>query len=531
MQLQTVKVNILIPLEYDKNDFGKSLEDNFNVSKEQARKCKETGDFGSCEWFHYCFRKKPIEANKQNSDSPMLANQNYQISRIEMDSVVRAAVGLHHKADILYTLLGINQKFQIGKVRILFTGSKAAFLHIETLAFDLAENAALGFINAFSMITSSNPKIQYKKKIDKNTEETVTLTLKTLVQNIVGLQSYLPVSVFKNPIKPYFQICMIGTGDPEEKGLFFESVRSLSKQTSDKGIADKYVYLGKKIYVSRFVGDRTVCIFGDTGICGADNLPFITDIGNGLIKTATENYLTVYVFLAALRLIVEKNDPHDPDIPYLLYAPVHWSDEDNIREFFEECLWENGWKLEKEISKMSDRYHNMKPIEPSGEWTTPIGGGREGHGTTELTGVLPAYSGDAPYVFLSYSHKNADAAIDIISRLQSDGYRVWYDGMIDPGSRFSDRIASRIEECGCFLALLSREYQKSRFCMSEIDYALDEERSVLPVYLEDTQLPSGLRMHFSSLQKIFKYKYSDLELFYQKLYKCQALLLCRDSDR
>jgi hypothetical protein len=87
LQLQTVKVNILIPLEYDKNDFGKSLEDNFNVSKEQARKCKETGDFGSGEWFHYCFRKKPIEANTQNTDSPLLTNRNYQISRIEMDSV------------------------------------------------------------------------------------------------------------------------------------------------------------------------------------------------------------------------------------------------------------------------------------------------------------------------------------------------------------------------------------------------------------------------------------------------------------
>ncbi len=514
MQLQTVKVNILIPLEYDINDFGKSLEDNFNVSKEQARKCKETGDFGSGEWFHYCFRKKPIEANTQNTDSPLLTNRNYQISRIEMDSVVRAAIGLHHNEDIFYTLSGINQKFQIGKVRILFTGSTAAFLHIETFAFDLTESAALGFINAFSMITSSNPKIQYKKKIDKNTEETVTLTLKTLVQNIVQLQSYLPVSVYKNPIKPYFQICMTGTGNPEDKENFFESVRSLSKRASSKSIEDKYVYVGKEPYISRFVGDRAVCIFGDTGICGEDNLPFITDIGNGLIKTATENYLTVYVFLISLQLIIKKNDPCDLDIQYLLNVPMHWSDEDNIREFFEECLWEKGWKLEKEISKKRDSGH----VNYSSIWNPPD--------------IKPAYDGNDPYVFLSYSHRDTEVATGILRQLQSDGFRVWYDNKdLAVGSQYDERISYYVRRCGCFIALLSQEYLKSRYCKKEILFAIRKERTILPIYLEDVQLPDDLDMHIGGLHAISKFDYCDADSFYQKLYECQVLSLCRGSER
>ena len=516
MKLQTVKVNILIPLEYDKNDFGKSLEDNFRVTKEQVTSCKAAGAFDSREWFHYCFRKKPIEANAQNSDSPLLTDRNYQISRIELNSVVRAAVGLHHNESIIYMLSGINQKIRIGKIRILFTGCKSAFLHIETIAFDLTGDAALRFINAFSMITSSNPKIQYKKKIDKNTEKTVTLTLKTLVHNIVELQSYLPVSIYKNPIKPYFQICMTGSGDPEEKGRFFESVRSLSKQTSDKKIADKYVYLGKKIYVSRFVGDRTVCIFGDTGICGADNLRFITDIGNGLIKTATENYLTVYAFLVSLRLIIMKNDPCDPDIQYLLNVPVHWSDEDNIREFFEECLWEKGWKLEISISEMRNRKERTSHS-GAGNGTSP--------GENEL---LPAW--DEPYAFLSYPHKNKEIAMDIIRRLQSDRFRVWYDDLIVPGSDYHDKIAYCIEGCSCFIALLSQEYEESRYCKNEINLALETERPVIPIYLEDTQLSPGIRMRSSWMHRINKYMYFDPEAFYQKMYSCQALLSCRDSE-
>ena len=513
MKLQTVKVNILIPLEYDKNDFGKSLEDNFRVTKEQVTSCKAAGAFDSREWFHYCFRKKPIEANAQNSDSPLLTDRNYQISRIELNSVVRAAVGLHHNESIIYMLSDINQKFRIGKIRILFTGCKSAFLHIETIAFDLTGDAALRFINAFSMITSSNPKIQYKKKIDKNTEKTVTLTLKTLVHNIVELQSYLPVSIYKNPIKPYFQICMTGSGDAEEKEKFFESVRSLSKRASSKSIKAENVYVGKEPYISRFVGDRTACIFGDTGICGEDTLSFITDKGNGLIKTATENYLTVYAFLVSLRLIVKKNDPDDADIQYLKGAPVHWSDEDNIREFFEECLWERGWKLEKEISRKESS-------------------GCVNHSTTENSpDIKPAYNGDDPYVFLSYSHRDTEAAMSIIRQLQSDGFRVWYDNKgLAVGSRFDEGIALYIKRCGCFIALLSQEYFKSRYCRKEILYASRKERPILPIYLEDVQLPDDLDMHIGELHAISKFNYCDTDSFYQKPYECQVLSLCRGSE-
>ncbi|MGN0292415.1 MAG: hypothetical protein ACI4D3_00255 [Lachnospiraceae bacterium] len=40
---------------------------------------------------------------------------------------------------------------------------------------------------------------------------------------------------------------------------------------------------------------------------------------------------------------------------YLLNAPSRLSDEDNIREFFEQCLWNSGWNLSSAISDLKEK--------------------------------------------------------------------------------------------------------------------------------------------------------------------------------
>ena len=535
MKLQTVKLNILIPLEYNKNEFEKSLEKNLTVTKKQAENFKKTGAYGTSEWFHYCFRQKPIEANRQNAKSPMLTDREYLISRIELNSVVRTAVGLHKNENAVYLLPKLDRKFRIGKIRVLFTRSKIAFLHIEITASDLTESAALRFINFFSNVTSRTPQFEYVRRLSKEASEIVKISLKALVQNIVKLQSYLALTVYENPINPYFQICMIGTGEPEEKERFFDSVRSLSKRLSSKAIDDKNVYLGKEQYVSRFVGDRAACIFGDIGICGEDNLSFITDIGNGLVKTATENYLTAYAFLVSLQIIVRKNDPCDPDIKYLLNASEHISDEDNIREFFEKCLWDEGWHLRERISLIRDRVNRLERPDFSYGRSVFRSYKREAQNVI-VDEISPtknmaaeAYSGKEPYIFLSYSHDNFETAMDIVCQLQTDGFRVWYDEELVPGCIFDEVIASHVKRCGCFIPLFSREYLDSAYCMDEIIFALNKKRTILPIYLEDIQLSDDLDMRLSRIHASLKYEYKDRKTFYEKLYDSHAIIPCRCS--
>lgn len=40
--------------------------------------------------------------------------------------------------------------------------------------------------------------------------------------------------------------------------------------------------------------------------------------------------------------------------------------------------------------------------------------------------MITPYHGNKPYIFVSYSHRNMDDAMEIVNQLQSNCYRVWY---------------------------------------------------------------------------------------------------------
>lgn len=231
--IKTVKLNILIPLQYEKSDYSKTTEPNLQLSKEQINSLKDSRLYDSSEWFHYCFRNKPLEANYQMINSPLLNDDNYCISRIEMDSVVRSLTGLHKNENTKYILKGKKDiEFRIGKLRILFTKSSFAFLHIEVYASELPEKDTLLFLNMFGQINNSQPHIEYRRKISKDEEETVKINFKDIILTLINLQSYVPLYLYRNRITPYFQICLVGTCEQDKKLMFFDSVQSLSKRAS-----------------------------------------------------------------------------------------------------------------------------------------------------------------------------------------------------------------------------------------------------------------------------------------------------------
>lgn len=113
--------------------------------------------------------------------------------------------------------------------------------------------------------------------------------------------------------------------------------------------------------------------------------------------------------------------------------------------------------------------------------------------------IMTPYRGKYPYIFMSYSHKDIDAAKEIIAHLQASHYRVWYDEGIDPGSEWDENIASHIRHCGFFVAILSQIYLKSSNCKDELNFARELEKPRLLIYLEDIQLPDGMRMRLGRL--------------------------------
>ncbi len=140
---------------------------------------------------------------------------------------------------------------------------------------------------------------------------------------------------------------------------------------------------------------------------------------------------------------------------------------------------------------------------------------------------ITPYDGKEPYIFISYAHKNNDLVMPVIKRLVADGYRVWYDEGIVPGSEWDNDIAVHLEGCGMLLAMMSPEYMASGNCRDELNYARDLDKPQLLAYLSPVELPSGMRMRLGRLQAVFKYSYEIEDDFYKKIYAAECMIPCR----
>ena len=137
--------------------------------------------------------------------------------------------------------------------------------------------------------------------------------------------------------------------------------------------------------------------------------------------------------------------------------------------------------------------------------------------------LLRPYEGTLPYLFVSYAHKNDAAVLEIISILQSRGFRVWYDEGIEAGSEWPESIASHLERAQLVLAFLSPAYLRSDNCRKEMHYALTKRKPVINVYLEPTELSPGMEMQIGNLFALMKYTYPSEEYFYDKLFSAELL--------
>ena len=68
---------------------------------------------------------------------------------------------------------------------------------------------------------------------------------------------------------------------------------------------------------------------------------------------------------------------------------------------------------------------------------------------------FPAYKGDEPYIFVSYAHDDAERVYPEITRLRNEGFNIWYDEGISPGSTWRDEVALALTQCSVFLYFIT----------------------------------------------------------------------------
>lgn len=140
--------------------------------------------------------------------------------------------------------------------------------------------------------------------------------------------------------------------------------------------------------------------------------------------------------------------------------------------------------------------------------------------------MAAVYEGREPYIFVSYSHKNADRVKPLIAQMQRRGCRVWYDTGIQGGKEWPAVIAEHIKNCSCFMLFLTPDYVQSHNCRQEIHYALKTQREILPIYLSEVELGHGLDMQLSPIHALHFEHESRSENILRGIFNVSAVRAC-----
>jgi Tol biopolymer transport system component len=122
-----------------------------------------------------------------------------------------------------------------------------------------------------------------------------------------------------------------------------------------------------------------------------------------------------------------------------------------------------------------------------------------------------AYQGSDPYIFVSYSHKDAGAVFTELSWLRDQGFNIWYDEGIKPGSEWRSELADAIQGCHLFLYFVTSNSVESEHCVRETNFALEQNRTILAVHLEETAVPSSLSFSLGGTQAVLRYELTELD--------------------
>ncbi|MEJ2090226.1 MAG: toll/interleukin-1 receptor domain-containing protein, partial [Gammaproteobacteria bacterium] len=118
---------------------------------------------------------------------------------------------------------------------------------------------------------------------------------------------------------------------------------------------------------------------------------------------------------------------------------------------------------------------------------------------------FPAYRGSENFVFVCYSHRDAEDVYREIDAIHQAGTYVWYDEGIRPGSEWTDELAAAITDCSRVLFFVTPRAVQSRHCRDEVQYATKLGKSIVVVYLEPTELPRGLDLVLGSIQAVHRF--------------------------
>jgi TIR domain. len=96
--------------------------------------------------------------------------------------------------------------------------------------------------------------------------------------------------------------------------------------------------------------------------------------------------------------------------------------------------------------------------------------------------------------FFSYTRSDAEFVFKLASEIRDAGVNLWLDQLdIRGGQRWDRAVEDALAECQGMIAVLSPESVESNNVMDEISYALEADKTVVPILLRSCNIPFRLR--------------------------------------
>jgi adenylate cyclase len=106
-------------------------------------------------------------------------------------------------------------------------------------------------------------------------------------------------------------------------------------------------------------------------------------------------------------------------------------------------------------------------------------------------------------VFISYSREDKEVVLALADELRSSGVSLWIDqGSIDGATMWGEEIVNALENAKVLLLMVSERSVNSHNVVKEVVLASERKEHILPVHLEPTQIPAGLKYPLAGIQHI-----------------------------
>lgn len=114
------------------------------------------------------------------------------------------------------------------------------------------------------------------------------------------------------------------------------------------------------------------------------------------------------------------------------------------------------------------------------------------------------YTGNKPYIFVSYARDDTDKVLPYLKLLQRNGCRIWYDKGIKGGDNWMTTLAMKIKNCSQYLLFSSEISTKSVWTRREASRALQyPDINIITVRMDDALFDEGVEWGLQEYQQLF----------------------------